>query len=63
MLSMREPLGQADFVAELFRLAKEAGVSTCLKTAGEPFSRTDDAILRAVSASDLVLLDIKHIDL
>ena len=57
-----EPLVQADFVAGLFRLAKEAGVSTCLDTAGEPFSRTDDAVLRAVAASDLVLLDIKHID-
>ena len=57
-----EPLVQADFVAGLFRLAKEAGVSTCLDTAGEPFSRTDDAVLRAVAASDRVLLDIKHID-
>lgn len=60
-----EPLLQAAFVAELFRLAQEDGVSTCLDTAGEPFKRGGPnfaAVMRAVSRSDLVLLDIKHID-
>ena len=33
-----EPLVQVDFVAELFRLAKEKGVHTTLDTAGNPFT-------------------------
>lgn len=60
-----EPLLQAPFVAELFRLAGKEGISTCLDTAGEPFERGGQgfaAIARAVARSDLVLLDIKHID-
>ena len=33
-----EALLQIDFVTELFRLAKEKGVNTCLDTSGNPFS-------------------------
>ena len=34
-----EALLQIDFVTELFTLAKEKGVNTCLDTAGNPFTR------------------------
>ena len=36
-----EALLQIDFVTELFRLAKEAGVNTCLDTSGNPFTREE----------------------
>lgn len=60
-----EPLLQIDFVAELFRLAKEKGVHTALDTSGAPF--TEDPLFRdrfqeLMKYTDLVLLDIKHID-
>lgn len=59
-----EPLMQPEFLAELFRLAKEQyGFHTCLDTSGIVFTpeRTErfDTILRF---TDLVMLDIKHID-
>ena len=61
-----EPMLQAEFVAELFRLAHEAGVNTCLDTAAGPFPVEPDAPLGAIGRlldeTDTVLLDIKHID-
>ena len=33
-----EALLQIDFVTELFKLAKEKGVNTCLDTSGNPFT-------------------------
>ena len=60
-----EPLLQLPFVTDLFRLAKERGISTALDTAGQPFTRTEPAFseIRALlSYTDLVLLDIKEID-
>ena len=32
-----EPLLQIDFLTELFTLAKENGINTCVDTAGQPF--------------------------
>ena len=37
-LSGGEALLQIDFVTELFKLAKEKGVNTCLDTSGNPFT-------------------------
>ncbi len=60
-----EALLQMDFVTELFEEAKRRGINTCLDTAGQPF-RTDEAYLarfaRLMDATDLVLLDLKHMD-
>ena len=61
-----EPLLQLDFVTELFRKSKEQGIHTCLDTSGivfnknsaEQVSRFDELIKH----TDLVMLDIKHID-
>lgn len=60
-----EPLLQIDFVTELFRLAKAAGVHTALDTAGGPFSIDEPffgKFRELMALTDLVLLDIKHID-
>ncbi len=58
-----EPMAQAGFVTELFSRIKAAGVSTALDTSGAMFDCNDvhkfDALL---AVTDLVLLDIKHID-
>ena len=60
-----EPLLQLEFVTELFELLKKNGINTCLDTAGGPFN--DDpawlaAFDRLMRSTDLVMLDIKHID-
>lgn len=60
-----EPLLQAAFVAELFALARQEGVHTTLDTAGQPWNAsemTDQAIDQVLDNTDLVLLDIKHLD-
>ena len=61
-----EPLLQLDFMLELFALARQKHVSTCIDTSGatyregpSAFSDKLDALMRL---TDLVLLDIKHID-
>lgn len=61
-----EPLAQAEFVAALFALAKEQGISTCIDTSGAVFSREEPVFSRLsalLAVTDTVLLDIKHIDL
>ncbi|MDY3030605.1 MAG: pyruvate formate-lyase-activating protein [Clostridia bacterium] len=57
-----EPLLQIDFVTELFTLAKKAGVHTCLDTSGITFDKENAKFDRLVEVTDLVMLDIKHID-
>jgi pyruvate formate lyase activating enzyme len=60
-----EALLQIDFVTELFRLAKEEGVNTCLDTSGNPFTREGEFFEKFVKLcdyTDLFMLDIKHID-
>ena len=60
-----EALLQIDFVTELFRLAKEKGVHTCLDTSGNPFTREEafySKFEELMHVTDLFLLDIKHID-
>lgn len=60
-----EALLQIDFVTELFRLAKEKGVNTCLDTSGNPFSMEEpfkSKIDELMKYTDLFMLDIKHMD-
>ncbi len=61
-----EPLLQLDFLIELFGLAKEQGIHTCIDTSGIVYSETNEFIKekldRLMKFTDLVLLDIKHID-
>lgn len=54
-----EPLAQAEFLTELFRLAKERGIHTCLDTSGAVYN---EAAIKALEYTDLVMLDIKHTD-
>ena len=60
-----EALLQIDFVTELFKLAKEKGVNTCLDTSGNPFTVEEPFFGKfneLMKYTDLVMLDIKHID-
>ena len=60
-----EPLLQIDFLIELFRKAKEAGIHTTLDTSGNPFTREEpffDKFKELMKYTDLILLDIKQID-
>jgi len=55
-----EPLLQVKFIKELFQKLKQEGIHTCIDTSGM-VSITDD-IKEVLKLTDLVLLDIKHID-
>lgn len=62
-----EPMIQMDFLLELFTKAKERNIHTCLDTSGIAFpggpeSPVYDKIERLMKVTDLILLDIKHID-
>ena len=61
-----EALMQIDFLLDLFRLAKEKGIHTCLDTSGITFRRDGSSYSQKLdelmTLTDLVLLDIKHID-
>lgn len=60
-----EPLLQIDFLTELFKEAKKCGIHTALDTSGNPFSRKEPFFAKfneLMGYTDLVLLDIKHID-
>ena len=58
-----EPLAQPEFLAELFALAKSKGVHTCLDTSAGVFDpQSPGRITEALKYTDLVMLDIKHID-
>ena len=58
-----EPLAQPEFLAELFSLAKSKGVHTCLDTSAGVYSPGHhEAIDKALQYTDLVMLDIKHIN-
>ena len=61
-----EPMLQLPFLTELFSLLKEKGIHTCLDTSAAPFPAEENADRSAFDAllnvTDLVLLDIKHID-
>lgn len=61
-----EPLLQLDFLLDLFTRAKVEGVHTCIDTSGQPFRRGDSNWMQTCEAlmkvTDLLLVDIKHID-
>lgn len=52
-----EPLLQADFCYEVFKLCHENGINTCLDTSG---SILNDSVKRLLTETDRVLLDIKY---
>lgn len=60
-----EPLLQIDFLIELLKKAKERGINTCVDTAGQPFSKSEEFLAKfkiLTNYTDLFLVDIKHID-
>ena len=61
-----EALMQIDFVLELFRLAKQKKIHTCLDTSGVTYrpgqSNYNQKLDQLMEVTDLVMLDIKHID-
>ncbi len=64
-ISGGEPLLQIDFVIAIFKKLKQDNIHTCIDTSGIMFK--DDEIYKhklneLLEVTDLVLLDIKHID-
>ena len=60
-----EPLLQIDFVIELFKALKKQKIHTCLDTSGVLFKQDEETLKKyneLLQCTDLVLLDIKHID-
>lgn len=61
-----EPLLQVEFLTELFQKAKARGIDTCVDTSGITFDEASPDCIEKFDAlmevTDLVLLDIKHID-
>lgn len=61
-----EPMMQMDFLIELFRNLKDNGIHTCLDTSGIMFNPDNAKFMRQLDQllplTDLVMLDIKHID-
>lgn len=58
-----EPLLQIDFVTDLFKKAQEKGINTALDTSGILFNPESTAKIEVLlKHTDIVLLDIKHID-
>ena len=64
-ISGGEPLLQIDFLLEFFKKAKETGIHTVIDTAGGPFTRKEPFFSKfqeLMKYTDLLLVDIKHID-
>lgn len=61
-----EPLVQIDFVIELFSLAHKKGIHTCLDTSGITFQKGNRRQMEKMDSllevTDLIMLDIKHIE-
>ena len=61
-----EPLMQVDFVTELFQKAKEKNIHTCLDTSGIAYNENNPDFIakldKLMEVTDLIMLDIKHID-
>lgn len=62
-----EPLLQIDFLIELFQKAKEKKIHTCIDTSGITYRQGNVSYMKKLDElmqyTDLVLLDIKHIDI
>lgn len=61
-----EPLMQIDFLIELFEKAKAENIHTCIDTSGIAFNPENAELMskfdRLMKVTDLIMLDIKHID-
>jgi len=60
-----EPLLQLPFITELFRKCKEENIHTCIDTSGITYNDGKEYIEKLdilLSYTDLVMLDIKHIE-
>lgn len=61
-----EPLMQIDFLIELFTLAYEKDIHTCIDTSGIVYNPENTVLMekldRLMELTNLVMLDIKHID-
>ena len=58
-----EPLVQVDFLIDLFTLAKARDIHTCIDTSGITYSEKNRELFdKILSNTNLVMLDIKHID-
>ena len=61
-----EPMLQLDFLTELFTLANRNNINTCLDTSGVIFDPDNAELVKKtdmlLNVTDLVMLDIKHID-
>ena len=61
-----EPLMQIDFLIDLFTKAKAKGIHTCIDTSGIAFNPDSPEQMakfdKLMPLTDLVMLDIKHID-
>ncbi len=61
-----EPLLQVDFLTELFKKAKEQNIHTCIDTSGVTYNPENTAYInkldKLMDFTDLVMLDIKHIN-
>lgn len=62
-----EPLMQVDFLLDLFTLAKEKGIHTCIDSSGIAYKPNANPewlakLDKLMTLTDLVMLDIKHID-
>lgn len=61
-----EALMQIDFLLELFQLAKRKNIHTCLDTSGITYhpgqSHYNEKLDELMKVTDLVMLDIKHMD-
>lgn len=61
-----EPLMQIDFMLDLFTLAKQKNIHTCIDTSGIAYNPDNPEWMakldKLMSLTNLVMLDIKHID-
>ncbi len=61
-----EPMLQMDFLIELFEKAKEKNIHTCIDSSGIVFNKDNPEFMakldRLLAVTDLIMLDIKHID-
>lgn len=61
-----EPMMQMDFLIELFTELHEGGFHTCIDTSGIMFRPDNEKVMEKIEklmdVTDLVMLDIKHID-
>lgn len=55
-----EPLLQSEFLIELFTKLKQNNIHTCIDTSG--IIALNDNVKKLLTLTDLILLDIKHID-